>query len=451
MDEKRIFWKKLKPLFFPIAFQQLMQSLVSTSDAVMMGLIDQSSLAAVSLATQITFVLNLFIWGLSGGGNILAAQYWGKQSKDDLRQVFSIMLRPAALIGSVFTLAALLAPEYLRRIYTTDALLIQLGSEYLRAVALSYLLTFITQCFLCMLRNTGRAVLASAISSTGVVVNIVLNAVLIFGLLGAPALGITGAAVATVITRIFELSWAMSETAKPDRIKPSSKFLFGKCDLSRDYWRPTAMLTANLLAWGLGISVGSIILGRLGSDAVAANSIAVIAKNLISCFCNGIANGGAILVGNELGAGRLDCAKTYGNRVVNLALISGMVSCAFLVLLIPVISNLAELTPQAKAYLKFMIIVCGFNLIGMANNSAINAGIFSAGGDTKFGLICDTIVLWGIVVPAGLLAAFVWKLPMYVVYSIIYCDEIIKLPAVWHHYRKYLWVRDLTRTKEEPV
>ena len=451
MDEKRIFWKKLKPLFFPIAFQQLMQSLVSTSDAVMMGLIDQSSLAAVSLATQITFVLNLFIWGLSGGGNILAAQYWGKQSKDDLRQVFSIMLRPAALIGSVFTLAALLAPEYLMRIYTTDALLIQLGSEYLRAVALSYLLTFITQCFLCMLRNTGRAVLASAISSTGVVVNIVLNAVLIFGLLGAPALGITGAAVATVITRIFELSWAMSETAKPDRIKPSSKFLFGKCDLSRDYWRPTAMLTANLLAWGLGISVGSIILGRLGSDAVAANSIAVIAKNLISCFCNGIANGGAILVGNELGAGRLDCAKTYGNRVVNLALISGMVSCAFLVLLIPVISNLAELTPQAKAYLKFMIIVCGFNLIGMANNSAINAGIFSAGGDTKFGLICDTIVLWGIVVPAGLLAAFVWKLPMYVVYSIIYCDEIIKLPAVWHHYRKYLWVRDLTRTKEEPV
>lgn len=451
MDEKRIFWKKLKPLFFPIAFQQLMQSLVSTSDAVMMGLIDQSSLAAVSLATQITFVLNLFIWGLSGGGNILAAQYWGKQSKDDLRQVFSIMLRPAALIGSVFTLAALLAPEYLMRIYTTDALLIQLGSEYLRAVALSYLLTFITQCYLCMLRNTGRAVLASAISSTGVVVNIVLNAVLIFGLLGAPALGITGAAVATVITRIFELSWAMLETAKPDRIKPSSKFLFGKCDLFRDYWRPTAMLTANLLAWGLGISVGSIILGRLGSDAVAANSIAVVAKNLISCFCNGIANGGAILVGNELGAGRLDCAKTYGNRVVNLALISGMVSCAFLVLLIPVISNLAELTPQAKEYLKFMIIVCGFNLIGMANNSAINAGIFSAGGDTKFGLICDTIVLWGIVVPAGLLAAFVWKLPMYVVYSIIYCDEIIKLPAVWHHYRKYLWVRDLTRTKEEPV
>lgn len=448
MEEKRVFWQKLKPLFFPIAFQQLMQSLVSTSDAVMMGLIDQSSLAAVSLATQITFVLNLFIWGLSGGGNILAAQYWGKGSEDDLRQVFSIMLRPAALIGSLFTLSALIGPEYLMRIYTTDPLLIKLGSEYLRAVSLSYVLTIVTQCYLCILRNTGRAMLASAISSTGVVVNILLNAILIFGLLGFPALGITGAAVATVVTRIFELSWAMLETAKPGRIKPRSIYLFGKCDLSKDYWRHTIVLTANLLAWGLGISAGSVILGRLGSDAVAANSIAVVAKNLISCLCNGIANGGAIVVGNELGAGRLDRAKTYGNRVVNLALISGMVSCAFLVLLIPVITTLAELTPLAKEYLKFMIVVCGFNLIGMANNSAINAGIFSVGGDTKFGLICDTIVLWGIVVPLGFLAAFVWKLPIYIVYSIIYCDEIIKLPAVWHHYKKYLWVRDLTRNKE---
>ena len=219
-DEKRIFWQKLKPMFFPIAFQQLMQSLVSTSDAVMMGLIDQSSLAAVSLATQVTFVLNLFIWGLSGGGNILAAQYWGKGSEDDLRQVFSIMLRPAALVGSLFTVSALIGPEYLMRIYTTDTLLIKLGSEYLRAVSLSYVLTIVTQCYLCILRNTGRALLASAISSTGVVVNILLNAVLIFGLLGFPALGITGAAVATVITRIFELSWAMLEIAKPGRIKP---------------------------------------------------------------------------------------------------------------------------------------------------------------------------------------------------------------------------------------
>lgn len=447
MEDRKDFWRKLMPLMFPIAFQQLMQSLVSTSDALMMGLIDQSSLSAVSLATQITFVVTLFIWGLTGAENILAAQYWGKQSVDDVEQVFAIVIRPMAMIGILFSLAAFFIPELLMRIFTADPLLITLGSEYLRTVSLSYVLTCILQCYLCILRNTGHAILASAISSTGVVINIVLNAVLIFGLFGAPALGITGAALATVLTRVIELSWALFETAKPGRVKMRKKYVFGKCDLSRIYWSHSIVLTANHLAWGLGITMGSVILGRLGSDAVAANSIAVVAKNLINCFCNGIANGGAILVGNELGAGQLEKGKRYGNKVVNLAWISGIISCAFLISLTPVISQIAELTPQAKEYLKFMIIVCGINLVGMSNNSAIVAGIFSAGGDTRFGLICDFIVLWVIVVPLGLLAAFVWELPLYVVYCIIYSDEIIKLPAVWKHYTKYLWVKDLTRNK----
>lgn len=448
MEERSIFWKKLKPLVFPIAFQQLMQSLVSTSDAVMMGFIDQSSLSAVSLATQIAFVVSLFIFGLTGAGSILAAQYWGKQSPSDVEKVFAVTLRPMAVVGGVFTLTSLLAPGFLMRIFTSDPELMALGSEYLRAVSLSYFLMCVNQSYLCIMRNSGRAVLSSVISSTGVVVNIVLNAVLIFGLLGAPALGIRGAAIATVLTRIFEYVWVLLDTAKPGRIKLRLRWMFGKNDLSRDYWSQAWVTTGNNLAWGLGITMGSVILGRLGSDAVAANSIAVVAKNLINCFCMGLANGGAILVGNELGAGQLERAKMYGGRVVRLALISGVASCAVLVALTPLIFNMAELSAQAKEYLRFMIVVCGINMIGMSNNSAVISGIFSAGGDTRFGLICDCIVLWGIVVPLGLLAAFVWELPLYVVYCIIYSDEIIKLPAVWKHYRKYLWVRDLTKKKE---
>lgn len=448
MKQKNEFWKKLAPLAFPLAFQQLMQSLVSASDAVMMGLIDQSSLSAVSLATQIAFVVSLFIFGLTGGGSILAAQYWGKGSKQDVEQVFAIMMRPMALVGCLFSLAALFVPQLLIQIFTPDRLLIQLGSEYLRAVSLSYFLMCVTQTYLCILRNSGRAMVASVISSVGVVLNIGLNAVLIFGLAGMPALGITGAAVATVITRIVEFVWTLLETAKPDRIKLRKKYLFGKCRLSGDYWGQSVVLTLNNLAWGLGITMGSVILGHLGSDAVAANSIASVMKNLINCFCMGLASGGAILVGNELGAGELGRAKQYGGKVVKMALISGAVSCAVLIILTPLIVQLADLTPQAQEYLRFMIIVCGVNMIGMSNNSAIISGIFSAGGDTRFGLICDVITLWGIVVPMGFLAAFVWKLPIYVVYIFIYMDEIIKLPAVWKHYRKYKWVRNLT-VKEE--
>lgn len=449
MKEQDSFWKKLAPLAFPMAFQNLMQSLVSASDAVMLGFIDQSSLSAVSLAAQIAFVVSLFIFGLTGGGSILAAQYWGKGSKEDVEQVFAIMLRPTAIVGAGFTLAALLCPQLLMRIFTPDPELIRLGSSYLRAVSLSYFLMCVNQSYLCIMRNSGQSVLASVIGSAGVVINIVFNAVLIFGLLGFPALGIEGAAIATVITRIIEFLWILFETAKPNRIKLKGTYLFGRCRLSRDYWDQSVVVTANNLAWGIGITMGSVILGRLGNDAVAANSIASVMKNLISCFCMGLGCGGAILVGNELGAGELERGKEYGGRVVKIALISGVVSCAILVALTPVIVLLADLTPKAQEYLRFMIVVCGINLIGMSNNTAIISGIFTAGGDTRFGLICDIITLWVIVVPLGLLAAFVFAWPIQIVYVIICMDEIVKLPAVWKHYKKYKWVRNLTVVQEE--
>ena len=188
-----------------------------------------------------------------------------------------------------------------------------------------------------------------------------------------------------------------------------------------------------------------MILGRLGTDAVAANSIAMTMKNLVNCFCMGLACGGAILVGNELGADHLDTAKAYGGKVVRLALISGAITAGFLVAMTPVILQVAELSPTSQEYLKWMIVVCAINLIGMSNNSAIISGIFPAGGDTKFGMICDTITLWCVIVPLGFLSAFVWKLPIWVVYAIINMDEWVKIPAVFVHYKKYLWVKNLTR------
>ena len=374
--DNRQFWRKLTPLVFPIAFQQLMSALVSTSDTLMMGLIDQASLSAVSLATQITFVLSLFIFGLTGAGSLLAAQYWGKGSKPEVEQVFAVMLRPMAAVGMLFTLAALLCPGLLMRIFTPDPELIRLGSGYLRAVALSYVLMCINQSYLTILRNSGRAGTATVISSTGVVVNIALNAVLIFGLLGLPALGAVGAALATTLTRGLEFVWVVAETARPGRIKLRRGYLFGKCPLKKDYWKHGVILTANNVIWGVGITMGSVILGRLGSDAVAANSIAMTMKNLVNCFCMGLASGGAILVGNELGADNLETAKQYGGKVVRLALLSGAVTAVFLISMTPVILNLAELSQQSREYLRWMIVVCAVNLIGMSNNSAIISGIF---------------------------------------------------------------------------
>ena len=444
----REFWKKLTPLVFPLAFQQLMSALVSTSDTLMMGLLNQASLSAVSLATQITFVTSLFTFGLSGAGSLLAAQYWGKGSKSQVEQVFAMLMRPMALAGGLFTLAAMFAPGLLMRIFTPDPELIALGASYLRAVSLSYLLNFINQTYLTIMRNSGRASTATVIGSCSVVINILLNAVLIFGLLGLPALGAVGAALATTLTRVVEFVWVILETAKPDRIKLRRAYLLGKNPLRKDFWKHGVILTANNVVWGVGITMGSVILGRLGSDAVAANSIAMTMKNLVNCFCMGFACGGAILVGNELGANNLETAKRYGGKVVRIALISGAITAGFLIAMTPVILQLAELSVQSQEYLKWMIVVCAINLIGMSNNSAIISGIFPAGGDTRFGFICDTIVLWAIVVPLGFLAAFVWKLPIWVTYIFINMDEWVKIPAVFHHYFKYQWVKNLTIQEE---
>lgn len=446
----RSFWKKLAPLVFPLAFQQLMSALVSTSDTLMMGLIDQASLSAVSLATQVTFVVSLFTFGLTGAGSLLAAQYWGKGSRPEVEQVFAVLMQPMALVGAVFTLAAFLIPELLMRIFTPDPELIRLGSGYLRAVALSYLLMCINQSYLTILRNSGRAGIATVIGSTGVVLNIALNAILIFGLLGFPTLGAVGSALATTITRVVEFIWVVAETARPHRIKLRKQYLFGCCLMTKEYWKHSTILTANNLVWGVGITMGSVILGRLGSDAVAANSIAVTMKNLINCFCMGFACGGAIVVGNELGADNLEVARRYGDRMVRLSLISGAVTALILVALTPVIRQLAELSPQSQEYLNWMILICAINLVGMSHNSTVISGIFPAGGDTKFGFICDTVTLWAIIVPLGFLAAFVWELPIWVVYLIINMDEWVKIPAVWHHYFKYRWVRNLTVQEEKP-
>ncbi len=448
MDKKQ-FWKRLLPLMLPIAFENLMFSLVSASDALMLGFVDQGSLSAASLAAQVQFVFGQIIFGLVGGGNVLVAQYWGKGSTDQVEQVFAIMLRPVVLVGTVFTLAAALVPELLMRCFTPDPELIRLGEDYLWMVSLSYITGGVAQCYQCILKNTGHAGRASAISTAGVVMNIVLNGVFIFGLLGVPAMGIRGAALATAITRVAAVLWSIWEVRRNDQIRLRRRYFFsGKLALEGGYWRLTLPFLANSMVWSVGITVGSVILGHLGTDAVAANSIAVVAKNLIICFCMGLASGGAILVGNELGSGNLVRGRLYGEKVVSLSLICGAASGLLLVALTPIIVNVAELSDQAAEYLRWMILMCAVNLVGMSHNSATISGIFSAGGDTRFGLYCDIVTLWCIVVPLGLLAAFAWDWPVLVVYVIINMDELVKFPAVRWHYRKYKWVRDLTRDEQ---
>lgn len=448
----KAFWKKLFRLVLPIAFQQFMLALVSASDALMLGAMSQDAMSAVSLASQITFVENLFFAAMTIGLSMLAAQYWGKGDILSVEKIFAYVMKITAAVSLAFFLAGLCFPSALMRIFTNDRGLIEGGAVYLRAVSLSFFLTGIAQIYLCIIKNTGGAMAASAISSVGVLANIGLNAVLIFGLFKMPKMGISGAAAATVISRMIEVLWCVGKTLKKDSVKLRLGNII-KSDkiLRRDFWRYTTPVLCNEIVWGVGFTMYSVIMGHLGSDAVAANSIANIVKNLVACFSLGLASGGAIMVGNELGAARLIEAKKYGKKLCVVATLSGFFSGIVIICLIPAVCAAASLSETASGYLKAMMLICAYNLVGYAINCITISGIFCAGGDTRFGLYCDIAVMWGISVPLGLISAFVLKLPVVWVFFIVNLDEMLKVPAAYKHYKKYLWVKDLTANKKEEV
>lgn len=436
------FKKRMIRLVLPIAFQQFMLALVSASDAVMLGTLSQDSMSAVSLASQVTFVFNLFMAAFVIGENMFVAQYYGKRDFDGISDVFSLVLRMSCLVAVFFSAAAILFPAALMRIFTNETALIAMGSDYLRCVGISYLLSAVAQVCMTAMKNCGAVNLSTAMSSVTVVLNIILNAVFIFGLLGFPAIGIRGAAVATVLATAVQAGWSVCYVrCGMKRIR----FSFRKSDsgLRKRFWEKTAPVLLNELVWGGGFTMYSVILGHMGGDAVAANGIANIAKNLIVCLSIGLGSAGSIIIGNELGASRFEEAKRAGRMLVAAAVLCGVGTGLLLLILSPVIVRAAVLTPAAEEYLRGMLVMSSYYLAGKSINCMTIGGIFPAGGDSKFGLCCDAVTLWCVTVPLGCLCAFVLKLPVLAVYFVLNLDEIVKLPVVFRHYRKYGWVKNI--------
>lgn len=444
MDErKRSLRKEIVRLALPIALQQFMTALVGACDAIMLGKLSQDAMSAVSLATQVTFVFNLFMFAFMAGENMFVAQYYGKGDYKGISQVFSLVTKICGCIAVVFLAGALFFPEQIMRILTNEETLIVLGSEYLRVIGISYVFSGIAQTFLAIMKNCGAVNMSTLINGVMVILNIALNAVFIFGLYGFPKMGIKGAALATVLATVVQFLWSVGYVlcrirAVKFSLRSCEKKLFGR------FWQKAVPLLINNLAWGIGFSMYSVIMGHLGTDAVAANGIANISKNLVVCFCLGLGNAGSIIVGNRLGADRLQEAKEVGETLTKTAIIAGIVSGLVLIALSPFITKMVDLTPTARGYLQKMLLISSYYIAGKSVNCMTIGGIFAAGGDSKFGMLCDSVTLWCIIVPLGCICAFILKLPVMIVYFVLNLDEIIKLPVVYKHYKKYKWIKNLT-------
>ncbi len=445
-SDARTFYRALFVLVGPIALQNLITAAVSSADVIMLGYVGQTAIAAASLAGQVQFVLMLFFTGMSSGLIMLTAQYWGKKDTESIETLAGIALRLSCTTGLIFTAAAFFFPRGLMRIFTNDEALIAAGADYLRIVSFSYFLLSVSQIFQAVLKSIERVKLVTALAASALVLNIFLNAVFIFGLFGVPKSGIKGVALATTIARILELALTVGVSLRVKSIHLTPAVIFRRNKLLfRDFAHYSLPALGNEFIWGAAFSMYSVIMGHLGEDIVAANSVVNVARNLASVLCFGMAYGGAILIGKEMGAGNLETAKKDASRLCRSTIAAGVLGGVLLLLFRPLVFKIAVLTPQATQFLSIMIYINACSIVGAAINTVIICGIFRAGGDAKFGFILDTICMWGVSVPLGLLCAFVFKLPPIIVYLILYLDEFEKMPVVVHHYLSGTWAKNITR------
>ena len=433
-------------LAIPIIIQNLLSAAVNSSDVIMLNYVGQSAISAVSLAANYSNILFMVYYGLGTGASLLCAQYFGKKNMQAIHAVEGIALRFSLAISALVALAAFTIPQRMLLLFTSDQELIAIGSSYIRIMGITYLCWGVTEIYLAILRSIGRVTISMALNMLAFGLNILLNAVFIFGLFGAPKLGVTGVAIATASSRLIQLIACVivSLLSKDVKLNPIYMFIRSKT-LLNDFIHLSLPALGNDLSWSVAFSMYSVILGHLGTEAVAANSLVTVVRNVGSVFCFAIASAGTILLGRVMGQGELEKSKSYASGMLKMTVVAGAVGGVIVLAVTPCVLRFASLNDTAMHYLKYMLLINSYYIMGSAVNTALIAGVFRAGGDTKFGLICDTIDMWIYAVPLGFFAAFVVKLPVLWVYFLLCTDEFVKWPWVIHHYRKGEWAKNITR------
>ena len=444
--KKDDFYQQMFKLAIPIIIQNLLSAAVNSADVIMLNYVGQSAISAVSLAANYSNILFMVYYGLGTGASLLCAQYFGKKNMQAIHAVEGIALRFSIAISALVALVAFTMPQRMLLLFTSDQELIAIGSSYIRIMGITYLCWGVTEIYLAILRSIGRVTISMALNMLAFGLNIFLNAVFIFGLFGAPKLGATGVAIATASSRLVQLIACVivSFLSKDVKLNLAYMFIRSKTLLS-DFIHLSLPALGNDLSWSVAFSMYSVILGHLGTDAVAANSLVTVVRNIGSVFCFAIASAGTILLGRVMGEGKIEKSKAYASKMLRMTVVAGALGGVVVLAVTPFVLKFASLNDTAMHYLKYMLLINSYYIMGSAVNTALIAGVFRAGGDTKFGLICDTVDMWVYAVPLGFFAAFVLKLPVLWVYFLLCTDEFVKWPWVIGHYRKGTWAKNITR------
>ena len=442
----RSFYRSLVTLAVPISLQNLVTFAVSFADNVMIGSLGDDAISGVYIGGQLQSVLQMFVGGIEGAILILAAQYWGKKDTQSIRKVVSIGIKFALAVGLLSSLVAVLFPQWVIRAFTTEPGVIQEGAAYVQIVGFTYLFFSVSQVMIAAMRSVETARIGLYISCMALVINVCLNYVFIFGHFGFPAMGVRGAALATLVSRILEMCVGVGYVFFVDK-----KLRFGLKDLLhtdrqllRDFIRYGLPVIGGQVVWAINSLANTKILGYYSAGVIAAASITGMLHNLVYVWMNGMSSAVGIITGKTVGAGQYEKMKEHSKTVQMIFLFVGLISGAAVFLARDGFISLYNASPEAQAYSRQFINVISVTIIGTCYQAACLFGLVKSGGDISFVFKNDTIFVFLVVIPSSLLAMWLGA-PPWVVFACLKCDQILKCFVAIVKINRYNWMKNLTR------
>jgi putative MATE family efflux protein len=446
-SKDKSFYKAFFSMMAVVALQNLVAYSVNMADNVMLGRFSQEALSGAATVNQIFFIVQQFALSFGNALVAISSQYWGERRAGPLRTLTGITLKLSVAVGVVIVVLCLAIPGPLLSLFTSSEAIIAEGKKYLAIIVWTFLLFIVSQVLMAALRSVGTVRISFYISVVSLIINVGINYVLIFGKLGFPRMGITGAAIGTLVARAVELAivvWYVAVREK--KLKFFGRGMFARNPLLfRDYIRIYIPIMCASVLWGFSVPIQTAILGHLSADAIAANSVATTFYQYLKVIVMAVSSTSAALIGAAIGRGDLGEVKAEARTMSVIDVAIGLVLGVALVLLRRPLLSLYSLQPSAMELSDRLIVIMGAVMVGMSYQMPVSFGLIMGGGDAKFTMKMNLISTWAIVTPLSFMAAFWWKWPVELVVIVVQSDQIFKCLPTFIHFRKYGWIKKLTR------
>ena len=442
----RKFLSNMLKIALPIMIQNLVTSSLNMADTIMVGKLGEVQIASVGIANQYFFLFTMILTGLCGGCSVFISQYWGKKDFTNIKRMLGLGLVSALFISIVFMAAGFISTDAIISLFNKDSIVIDLGGKYLFIVLFSYIFTAVTFVYGYSLRSIGDTVAPLIVNIAALLCNVFLNYVLIFGKLGAPALGVEGAAIATLIARVLEAIILVILVYKDNGVLAAnaSELL----DLSTNFFKKSYSIILPVLLndvlWAMASLIYSVVYGRMGTGATAAIQICNTVSNMFMVVTFGMASASAIMVGNSIGEGKEDQAVDYAKKLMAVSLIVSIILGLSLALTAPLILDLFNISIEVRSSTLIMLYIISFIFVIRFLGMVIIVGILRGAGDARSSLIIEGLTMWFIGVPLTIMGAFLFKLPVHLVYALAILEEVVKFILGLMRLKSRKWINNIT-------